>query len=280
MIRPVSVSSTVERFPTETPTLAPATHTESYALGSRDVLLVEPSTPYDAERRAWVEWARSLVSKGRNLVGILATHHHPDHVGGAEFLCGELGLPLWAHPRARNFQLNVTRELVDGDTFTLDGPEPRTFEVLHTPGHASDHVCLFSKDDGTLVVGDMVASVGTILIAPGDGNMSEYLRQLARLEKLEAKVALPAHGDPIETPSRLFRAYVAHRAMREAWILKAVVAHPNEDLDELVKSAYADTPAHIHPIAKLSLAAHLEKLVEEGRVLQREGRFTATQGSA
>ena len=277
MLRPVRLSERVERFFARTPTLPPATHTESYALGSREVVLVEPATPYEDERREWVAWARSLESQGRSLVALVMTHHHPDHVGGAEFLARELGLPLWGHSRARNFGLKLDRELVDGETVVLNGPTNSQWEVLHTPGHASDHLCLLSKEDATLVVGDMVASVGTILIAPGDGNMIEYLHQLSRLEKLGATLALPAHGDPIENPSRLFRAYIAHRGMREVWIAKAVGMHPGSDLDQLVKVAYADTPVEIHPIAKLSLAAHLEKLVVEGQVeLLNEG-FSLTR---
>jgi glyoxylase-like metal-dependent hydrolase (beta-lactamase superfamily II) len=212
------------------------------------------------------------------VLAIVATHHHPDHVGGAEFLARELGVPLWAHPRARSFGVTVDRDLVDGDRLTLAGPAPEEWTVLHTPGHASDHVCLFEPTTRTLVVGDMVASVGTILVAPGDGDMAEYLRQLERLLKLDAKLALPAHGDPILDPPKLLRAYLVHRAMREAWIERSVVQHPDSTLEALVKIAYADTPVEVHPIAQLSLAAHLEKLVAEGRVSMIDGRFRSTEG--
>jgi glyoxylase-like metal-dependent hydrolase (beta-lactamase superfamily II) len=172
----------------------------------------------------------------------------------------------------------VDRDLVDGDRLTLAGPAPEEWTVLHTPGHASDHVCLFEPTTRTLVVGDMVASVGTILVAPGDGDMAEYLRQLERLLKLDAKLALPAHGDPILDPPKLLRAYLVHRAMREAWIERSVVQHPDSTLEALVKIAYADTPVEVHPIAQLSLAAHLEKLVAEGRVSMIDGRFRSTEG--
>ncbi|NUP11949.1 MAG: MBL fold metallo-hydrolase [Polyangiaceae bacterium] len=274
MIRPTTVAPGVERFAALTPTLPPATHTNSYALGTRDVVLVEPATPYEDERREWVTWARGLVSQGRRLVALFATHHHADHVGGVSFFREELGLELWAHERIETLSGHaVSRALVDGDQIVLDGPEPMKLDVLHTPGHASDHLCLYDAASKTLVVGDMVASVGTILIAPGDGDMLEYLAQLGRLEKLEANVALPAHGDPIEVPSRLFRAYQAHRAMREAWILKAVEQSKGGNLDELVTIAYADTKPELHPIARLSLEAHLLKLEREGRVRREGDRF-------
>lgn len=275
MLRPRELSSSLELFPARTPTLLPATHTNSYALGGREIVLVEPATPYDDERRAWVEWARALASKGREIVGIVVTHHHEDHIGGAAFLARELGVPLWAHDLTvdrlpDDAKELVTRRLNDGDTFTLAGPRDEEWRVLHTPGHAPGHVCLHEPHARTLVVGDMVASVGTILIAPGDGDMQVYLEQLERLAALDGFVALPAHGDPIDAPSELFRKYVAHRLMREAKVLAAVAQAGAEGATaiDLVPVAYADTPAHLWPIAKLSLEMHLEKLVREGKVAQ------------
>lgn len=275
MLRPRELSSSLELFPARTPTLLPATHTNSYALGAREVVLVEPATPYDDERRAWVEWAKGLASKGRELTAIVVTHHHEDHVGGAAFLARELEVPLWAHDLTverlpEDAKGLVTRRLNDGDTFPLRGPRDEEWHVLHTPGHAPGHVCLQEPTARTLVVGDMVASVGTILIAPGDGDMQVYLQQLERLATLDGFVALPAHGDPIDAPSELFRKYVAHRLMREAKVLAAVEkAGPDgATAIDLVPVAYADTPAHLWPIAKLSLEMHLEKLVREGKVTQ------------
>ena len=271
MKRPREISSSLELFSARTPTLLPATHTNSYALGGRDILLVEPATPYEDEQRAWIDWARALLSQGRRLVAIVATHHHPDHVGGLDVLARELNAPVWAHDLTverlpTETRALVTRRLADGDVIVLEGPRDESWRVLHTPGHAPGHVCLLEERTRTAVVGDMVASVGTILIAPGDGDMQVYLAQLDRLASLDLSLALPAHGDPIDEPTVLFRKYVAHRLAREAKVLAAVkLAGPaGADAAALVPEAYADTPAYLWPIAKLSLEMHLEKLEREG----------------
>ncbi len=285
-MRPREITSSIEMFAARTPTLLPATHTNSYALGGRDVVLVEPATPYADEQRAWLDWARSLASRGRRLVALVATHHHPDHVGGLEVLRRELGVPLWVH-RATRERLDgvlVDRELEEGDEIILEGPRRERWRVLHTPGHAPGHVCLLEEGAGALVVGDMVASVGTILVAPGDGDMRVYLEQLERLAALSAKIALPAHGDPIDDPSAIFRRYVTHRLAREQKVLDAVAAAPaaGADLAALVAEAYADTPRHLWPIATLSLEAHLEKLVDDGEVVRCDdgssARFRSRDG--
>ncbi len=273
MLRPRELSRSISAFAALTPTLLPATHTNSYALGGRQIVLVEPATPYEDEQREWLAWARALVSQGRELVAIVATHHHPDHVGGLDVLSRELGVPVWTHDLTverldPTIRARVTRRLADGDSFVLDGPTPESWDVLHTPGHAPGHVCLHETRSRTLVVGDMVASVGTILIAPGDGDMQVYLDQLRRLETYAAAVALPAHGDPIDDPSALFAKYVQHRLAREAKVLAAVArASPTgADAATLVPDAYADTPMLLWPIAKLSLEMHLEKLERDGKI--------------
>jgi ribonuclease/clavin/mitogillin len=274
VLRPRELSRTVALFPARTPTLPPATHTNSYALGARDVLLVEPATPYADEQRAWIEWARALPSTGRRPVAIVLTHHHVDHVSGADVLSRELALPLWAHAdTASRVEVRVDRLLCEGDTIDLAAPVTSRWRVLHTPGHAPGHVCLYDEDDRTLVVGDMVASVGTILVAPGDGDMAVYLAQLERLAAIGARLALPAHGEPIDEPTALFRHYVTHRLMRERKVLAAVAASGAQGgtAEELVAVAYDDVPPATWPVALLSLQSHLAKLVADGRVHTARG---------
>lgn len=279
--RPVSIAPGVAAFATRTPTLPPASHTNSYALGDREVLLVEPATPHESEQRAFIEWARGLATNGRRLRAIFVTHHHIDHVAGAQALSEELRLPLLAH-RETALRLGDAwrpelghRYLDDGDVLELDGPTPQRWEALHTPGHAPGHLCLHEPKLGALVVGDMVASVGTILIEPQDGHMQTYLEQLERLSELGANLALPAHGAPIERPSAWFDHYVSHRKMREAKVLFSTQQLKRANLDELVALAYDDTPREIWGLAKLSLEAHLIKLVDDGLVRREGAGFVA-----
>jgi ribonuclease/clavin/mitogillin len=281
-MRPRELSRSISLLATRTPTLPPATHTNSYAIGTRDVLLVEPATPYEDEQRTWIEWARALATGGRKLLAIVATHHHPDHVGGVDALTRALSLPLWAHAEtAARIEVPVSRLLQDGETIVLPGSVDEKWEILHTPGHAPGHVCLWNADEATVIVGDMVASVGTILIDPVEGDMGAYLEQLDRLKRLNARLALPAHGDPIDDPTDLFGGYIAHRLAREAKVLAALASRHAAGAtavtaEEILPDAYGDVPASAWPIALLSLRSHLKKLAKDGRVHESErSRYSA-----
>jgi glyoxylase-like metal-dependent hydrolase (beta-lactamase superfamily II) len=270
-MRPRELSRSIALLAARTPTLLPATHTNSYALGTREVLLVEPATPYEDEQREWLTWARSLATAGRRVVAIVATHHHPDHVGGVSEFTRALDVPLWAHGEtASRIDAPVARRLDDGDAIALDGVVPETWQVLHTPGHAPGHICLWNEDERALVVGDMVASVGTILIDPVDGDMRVYLQQLDRLARLDAGLALPAHGEPIDEPTELFRKYIAHRLMREAKILNVLAARraagaEAPTAEDILPDVYGDVAVTAWPAALLSLQAHLKKIDDDRR---------------
>jgi len=264
-MRPSPVTTGIEAFPALTPTLPPATHTNSYALGVEKVLLVEAATPYAEEQKAWLAWTGGLKTT-REIVGILLTHHHYDHAAGAQTLSSALGVPVLAHEEtAALVDLPVDTILKDGDEVALGA---QCWRVLHTPGHAPGHLCLWEPKLRYLVAGDMIASEGTILIDPAEGDMTEYLAQLERLRELDSVCILPAHGAPIREPFQALSHYLEHRKMREEKVLEALrsLGSRGGTVDELVAMVYDDVPMTAWPLASMSLRAHLDKLVAEFRV--------------
>lgn len=275
VLTPLAVAPGITMLSVRTPTLPPATHTNIFMLGTRELMLVEPASPYPEEIERIAAWVADYVAQGHVLRGILLTHHHPDHMGGAARLRERLGVPLFAHPRTRALLADAVAidELLEHEqTLTLDGPTPLTIQAIHTPGHASGHLCFWEPVSRCLVAGDMVAGVGTIVVAPNDGDMQQYLASLEALDALESRTLLPAHGLLIENPRERLRYYVAHRLAREAKVLAAVSAVARVvSLEDVVAQAYAEVPSPVLPLARASTEAHLIKLEREGKVVRRHG---------
>jgi ribonuclease/clavin/mitogillin len=258
----------VERLPLRTPTLPPATHTNSYFVGRRDFYLVEPASPYGPEQDRLHELVEARRERGHRLVGVIATHHHPDHVGGAEAARARFGAPLMAHARTRDkLAGRVTVDvLLDESNTDLGKPVGLDLAVLHTPGHAPGHLCLHERRAGWMIVGDMVSSVSTIVVDPDDdGDMDDYVAQLRRMAALGPTTLFPAHGDPIGGGVAKLDAYVAHREAREQRV-RAAVAGGAASLGAIVARAYDDTPPWLWPVAAKSARAHLERLRRRGAI--------------
>lgn len=262
----------IRRLPLRSPTLPPAMHTNAYVLGENELLAVDPGTPWSDAQRPLFERLHELGNAGHKLKAILLTHHHPDHMLGAEDLARAFDVPLWAHAEtARRLQGSlaqpISRLLSDGEHLPF-GPDG--FRVLHTPGHAPGHVCLLDEAGGGLIAGDMVASQGTIVIAPSDaGDMSAYLASLRRLLALPAQRIWPAHGVAVEDGPSLLSYYLSHRLLREEKIL-AVLARGPQSIAALVPEVYDDTPPALFRLAQETLYAHLLSLLAQGRVAQNE----------
>ena len=267
----------VERLPLRTPTLLPATHTNSYFVGRRDFYLVEPSSPYGAEQARLHDLIEGRIERGHRLLGVIATHHHPDHVGGARAVCERFGAPLMAHARTRDKlagRVTVHRLLDESDT-RLGDPVGLDLAVLHTPGHAPGHLCLHERTAGWMIVGDMLSSLSTIVIDPDDdGDMDDYVAQLRRMASLAPTTLFPAHGDPVADGAAALGAYVAHREAREEKLRRAVGAGA-DTLAAVVARAYDDAPVWLWPVAAKSARAHLERLRRRGKITMTGDTTTA-----
>ncbi len=269
--RPHVIGPGIAAFALRTPTLPPATHTNCYLIGDREIAVIDPPSPYEDEQQALEQLLDDWAGQGRKVVSIWLTHHHGDHVGGAQRLAEHLGVPIAAHAATAERlagRVRIDRMLSDGDTLQLAG-EPRcVLRVVHTPGHAPGHLCFLEEQSGALVAGDMVAGVGTILIEPSDGNMNRYLASLARMKTLAPRLLLPAHGPAITDPPAKLDEYVAHRLWRESRVVDALGHLDLATPTALVPVAYSDVPRAIFPLAERSLIAHLIKLAEDGRAEQ------------
>ena len=153
------------------------------------------------------------------------------------------------------------------------------WKVLHTPGHARGHVTLVDERTKAAIVGDMVAGIGTIVIDPPEGDMAEYLRQLARLEALPVTTIYPSHGPVIPDGPAKLQEYAMHRAWREAKVLEAIASFGKPiALSEIVPRAYDDVASFVWPIAERNTVAIVDKLVNERRVVREGELISAVTG--
>lgn len=245
-----------------TPTLPPATRTNTYVLGRKHVCIIDPA-PVDASEQAELLMTiRELEGHGAHVSALVLTHHHPDHVGAAVFLWGHLGAPILAHPEtATRLPFATQGPLEDGQSLPCDGPD---WTVVDTPGHAPGHVALFRRVDRAVIAGDMVAGVGTILVDPREGSMSRYMASLQRLRNLNPDVLFPAHGPQLENGTACLEHYIAHRKARADAVLQRLHAGDRSP-QSMVPHIYQDTPVTMHALAARSVLSILIQHQEEGR---------------
>lgn len=235
--------------------------TNSYVVGAGSVAVIDPAVDDN-------DYLDALV--GDDEIGaILVTHRHPDHVGGIEALVRRTGAPVRAFGAEPAGGIEVV-PLADGEVITAG---PAELRALHTPGHASDHLCFELIGAATLFSGDNIMGEGTAVIAPPDGNMSDYMNSLERLAGLEVDRIYPAHFKPLDGGAAVIRAYIEHRRDRERKVLVAVTGGA-ETLDEVVAVVYTDVAPALHPIAAYSAAAHLEMLEADGKLKRTDGKWS------
>ena len=244
--------------------------TNTYLIGSDDITLIDPG-PNDAEH---IEKILSLG--GDKIKRILVTHTHKDHSPAALPISKELNIPMFGRLVDRDSEWEDETFVPDtvlnhGDTISTN---EYSLETIHTPGHASNHLCFYMKDIKCLLTGDHIMDGSTVVIAPPDGNMTEYIDSLKLLENYDIDYFAPGHGNFMKEPSKTIQSIIRHRLSRESKVIRCIEDKNNSNIDELLLSVYDDVPEMLHPIAKMSLLAHLIKLEEEGRLNKNQGNYS------
>ncbi len=270
--------------PLRTPTLPPATTTNCYIVGTDRLWVVDPGSPHQEEQLRLLQLLEELTRQGATVQGILLTHHHIDHVGGVNALSQALNLPVRGHA------LTLTRlepgfragaALDDGMKVPLGkSPDGRTgWELLavHTPGHDRGHLCFRESRYGSMLVGDMLSTVSTIIVDPPEGHLATYLRSLERLSTQPLTTLYPAHGPALRDGQRLVKQYLRHRRQRETKLVETLQQGPGT-LDELLPKVYWDADPSLYRFAARSLLAGLQKLAEEGSAREVDGRWQHAGG--
>lgn len=257
----VQLSPLVRRITAPNPSVMTGPGTNCFLIGNEEIAVIDPGVDVPVHQERIAE-----AGKGK-IRWILTTHAHPDHSPGANYLKELTGAEILGYPEKqkliRDPGFNPDRFIRDGDLIQND---EFTLRCLHTPGHASDHICFLLEQEQFLFAGDHVMDGVTVVIIPPDGNMKEYLESLQRLLGEKIKDVAPAHGRTNHDPMGLFQYVIDHRMEREAKVIEAMQQLGTAPIPEIVKIAYADVPEFLHEMAGNSTFAHLLKLKAESKV--------------
>jgi len=261
----VRLSDLVSRVTAPNPGVMTGPGTNAYIVGAGDLALIDPGPESAPHLFAMIE------AVGRRLKWILCTHTHLDHSPGAKALKAATGAQLLGFSKVPDDGRQDTgfapdRALRDGDMLDCGAFRLR---AVHSPGHASNHLCYLLEGERWLFTGDHVMQGSTVVISPPDGDMAVYLKSLERLLALDLAALAPGHGHVIEKPHDEVRRLIAHRMKRERKVLDAFEKKNPATLDDLLPLVYDDVPQRIHPVARRSLHAHLIKLLREDRVREQ-----------
>jgi glyoxylase-like metal-dependent hydrolase (beta-lactamase superfamily II)/8-oxo-dGTP pyrophosphatase MutT (NUDIX family) len=270
-IHPIFFAPDVQMIPLRTLSLPPSTHTNAYLVGRERVYLIDPGTSHADEQERLFAAVDQQQACGRRLSAVVLTHHHPDHVGAAAVCAERYQVPIRAHSwTARKLQgrIAVARTIEAGERLPLgkaaDGFADWALEAVHTPGHAPGHLAFYDSHYRLLWAGDMVSTLSSVVIAPPDGDLAEYLRSLRRLREYPARLLLPAHGNPTARYLATMDECLAHRLKREEMLLAALDGQPRR-IDDLAVELYKGVPEGLMRFARLQVQAGLTKLQAEGR---------------
>ena len=269
---PVQIAPDIWRLTAPNPGVMTGPGTNTYLLGSAHtgIAVIDPGPALNEHIEAIIRCAPGPIK------WILSTHTHRDHSPAAMKLKQLTGATVYGMPappysnQDQDFKPDVIPS--HNEVLELAGIKLR---AVHTPGHASNHLCYLLESEKILFTGDHLMQGSTVVINPPDGDMQAYLQSLAMIKKEALDYLAPGHGFLIGHPEHAIDRLVLHRLARENKILAAMkLSDAPQTIESLVKSAYEDTPAERHALAARSLLAHLYKLNQEGRVREQDDRWS------
>ena len=271
--RAVRLSDRVIRVTADNGSAMTGPGTNTYLVGGASATswaVIDPGPALDAHVDAIVAAAPGPIDR------IFVTHTHKDHSPAALALKARTGATvLGLAPRHRQWQdetfaAGIT--LSGGERIEL--AEGTHLTVVHTPGHASNHLCYLLEEEKTLFTGDHVMQSSTVVINPPDGDMAAYMVSLRAIAELDLEWLAPGHGFLMAEPRAAIEAIVAHRLKREAKVVGALGDLGPASTEQLLGAVYADVPPHLHAMAMRSLTAHLLKLRDDAAAVESAGEWS------
>ena len=242
--------------------------TNTYLVGKEEITVIDPGP-------AMPEHIENIAKAcGDDIKQILVTHTHPDHSPGAKLLHQRTAAPVMGmyalHKQTQDKTFKANKVLEDGDEIR---EIEYTLKAIHTPGHASNHLCYLLEEEKMIFTGDHIMEGSTVVIGPPDGNMKHYIDSLEKLKQFDISLIAPGHGNLMKDPKSVVDWIVSHRMFREKKVIDALTEFSKADLDQLVEKVYDDVDERLHGIARASLLAHLNKLIEEDKAINKGDEF-------
>jgi glyoxylase-like metal-dependent hydrolase (beta-lactamase superfamily II) len=264
----IQLSPLVKRITAGNASVFTGPGTNTYLVGNNNVTVVDPGPALESHIEAIVKASDSIKQ-------IIVTHTHPDHSPGVKLLQEAIDVPAYGlitdTTKDQDKTFSPEKLLSDGDVLE---EEEYSIEVIHTPGHASNHLCYLLKEEGLIFTGDHIMNGSTVVISPPDGNMKHYIQSLEKLKNYDLKTIAPGHGELMKDPQLVAEWIVKHRLEREKKVSDALREAGEGTPDSLVNKVYDDVDSSLFPIAKWSLQAHLLKLADDGVVTMEKDSFT------